>query len=739
MRTHNCLTVIFALVISIISLSACGGGGGGGVPTPSASEAATLTREAVNVLITGDEDFNAISQKLQQAINLDPSNKTPVFFKAIADYLSWLKPTLMDPAQTTDSLRVLYTDAGMYNAGEVSGLLQDLEFERQIIPFNCLGTGCTGYTVNTYRGHNYLFSSSQQDWTTAQIDCRSFGGDLVSVNDVDEDAWIASQLTENTWIGLYSGVTPIFPFIMHSFQWSNGEEDDYSNWDWMNVEPSWWASGENCVMMKATSYVWHNTTCGQSMKYVCEEIVDESQGDFRDSVPTGDEIRSFIVDNFIPRLEVLLADLEQLPSNFEYVLYNVDAGGSYFDGSAIDDTLTYWVDYGDVSAFKSVVSLTLAGLRGPLAYDWENLNMNDFDDAFIPVDIPGFINTNYPNLGTLLEQPQLSAARLDVEKAFQYYSEGILYITNETQLQSETGLLTMSRNSIYWGMPITIDPSKPIEFKKLWRGFDSEEDRQKFLDDVSYFKNWGQNIVSKFNVDVDHTFDHEPGGLEDPNLMITANFYQFWSGVVDYRNIYFKTITDPIDNITLIGVTSSNTLNDTNMLTAGGVIDKINGVILAPGDLQHKQGYAVRVDSPAIDTKTIDGNISDWSTNFTNVGLRPWAHVQPPRSDFGEVYVARDASNLFILLTSRMSSFDRAKVEVKSVNVYTYLDFWFVIGFFAWGPVATPIYSDTSSGTEIGIPLSNFGIDQWVEISVVMEPSSGGSWKRHKIFVKIVP
>jgi hypothetical protein len=81
----------------------------------------TMTRNAVADLLNSfddgsDEDFAGISADFEAAMTLDPSNKNPIFWKAMTDFLLWLQQTMLDPSDAIGKGRVLYESMGMVNA-----------------------------------------------------------------------------------------------------------------------------------------------------------------------------------------------------------------------------------------------------------------------------------------------------------------------------------------------------------------------------------------------------------------------------------------------------------------------------------------------------------------------------------------------------------------------------------------------------------------------------------------------
>ncbi|QXE23940.1 C-type lectin domain protein [Richelia sinica FACHB-800] len=77
----------------------------------------------------------------------------------------------------------------------------------------------------TYGGNEY-FLTTLDTWTGAQAQAQSAGGNLVTINDAAEQAWLVSTFGATTryWIGLTDRVTE------GSYAWVSGEPVTYTNW-----------------------------------------------------------------------------------------------------------------------------------------------------------------------------------------------------------------------------------------------------------------------------------------------------------------------------------------------------------------------------------------------------------------------------------------------------------------------------------------------------------------------------
>ncbi|MEM8502468.1 MAG: NF038122 family metalloprotease [Cyanobacteria bacterium P01_D01_bin.1] len=78
---------------------------------------------------------------------------------------------------------------------------------------------------HTYNGHTYLFSQAGT-WQEAQAEARQLGGNLVTINDAEEEAWIREVFSdsERLWTGINDAAAE------GEFEWISGETVTYTNW-----------------------------------------------------------------------------------------------------------------------------------------------------------------------------------------------------------------------------------------------------------------------------------------------------------------------------------------------------------------------------------------------------------------------------------------------------------------------------------------------------------------------------
>nr|XP_006813569.1 PREDICTED: macrophage mannose receptor 1-like [Saccoglossus kowalevskii] len=115
----------------------------------------------------------------------------------------------------------------------------------------------------------YKFNMIPIQWNSAQIECETYQGNLVSINDNVEQSFLNSKLSqisngESYWVGLNDlGVSGVY-------EWSDGQKVTYTNWG-VNQPDS--RTGD-CVSVTSGTLagLWYGTPCGDSMHYICERL-----------------------------------------------------------------------------------------------------------------------------------------------------------------------------------------------------------------------------------------------------------------------------------------------------------------------------------------------------------------------------------------------------------------------------------------------------------------------------------
>ena len=132
------------------------------------------------------------------------------------------------------------------------------------------GTVCTTCDVEYYGDDNvpYLFCwSSRLSWTRSETACQGYGYELVTLDDDDENTWVAdtayAYAASRWWIGLNDRDTE------GTYAWSSGDGVSYTNW--AAGEPNDPGGNADCVAIGRNDVdTWSDETCPAARPYVCE-------------------------------------------------------------------------------------------------------------------------------------------------------------------------------------------------------------------------------------------------------------------------------------------------------------------------------------------------------------------------------------------------------------------------------------------------------------------------------------
>jgi hypothetical protein len=123
----------------------------------------------------------------------------------------------------------------------------------------------------TYGGHDYLFVKTPRTWEQAQLLCSINGYKLVTINDADEETFLAKHEAaagiHNVWIGLNDRVSE------GVFSW-DGPPSSYTNWS--PGQPDNNANAEDCVVDRfgppggPVDERWNDDSCNNAYPFICE-------------------------------------------------------------------------------------------------------------------------------------------------------------------------------------------------------------------------------------------------------------------------------------------------------------------------------------------------------------------------------------------------------------------------------------------------------------------------------------
>uniref|UniRef100_A0A3B5QNG6 CD209 antigen-like protein C n=2 Tax=Xiphophorus maculatus TaxID=8083 RepID=A0A3B5QNG6_XIPMA len=122
----------------------------------------------------------------------------------------------------------------------------------------------------TFSSSCYFFSTSSGSWNKTREDCRNRGGDLVVINDDDEQNFLSTITNKETWIGLndmetegswkWVDDTPLTQLLTK--HWEQPQPDNGGG------DPKW--GEEDCAHI--TIYkLWNDRKCSASLQWICEK------------------------------------------------------------------------------------------------------------------------------------------------------------------------------------------------------------------------------------------------------------------------------------------------------------------------------------------------------------------------------------------------------------------------------------------------------------------------------------
>jgi hypothetical protein len=161
------------------------------------------------------------------------------------------------------------TDAGDLDSGNASGAdattgdasSTDASADVPIAPLTPPDASCDPAELN---GHNYWFCTANQGWDAARALCMGVGGDLVSINDAPEQAFIEQHAALGNWlIGLdqknASGASTVGEWEMVD----GSALTAYDNWGVLQPGNS------DCGVLGGNGR-WSSIACNNAENWICE-------------------------------------------------------------------------------------------------------------------------------------------------------------------------------------------------------------------------------------------------------------------------------------------------------------------------------------------------------------------------------------------------------------------------------------------------------------------------------------
>nr|XP_006816218.1 PREDICTED: uncharacterized protein LOC102809517 [Saccoglossus kowalevskii] len=159
---------------------------------------------------------------------------------------------------------------GYWNDGDCSKYFMSVcKKPKEVLPPTTVGlTNCdAGWIGSGYSCYRFE-STPTKTWSNAQTQCQAWGGNLATVNDNLEQAFLASILStlirnERYWIGLNDLSS------VGEYDWVDGEKVTYTNWG--DNQPD--TRTGDCVAMAVDNVpgLWYGHQCSESKYYICEK------------------------------------------------------------------------------------------------------------------------------------------------------------------------------------------------------------------------------------------------------------------------------------------------------------------------------------------------------------------------------------------------------------------------------------------------------------------------------------
>ena len=158
--------------------------------------------------------------------------------------------------------RYALTKSGVQYIGGLIG-----EAEAIIDEFSELNTLCQECTLYARGASSYAFCLAPQTWADARVECGMRGGDLVVIDDAQENDAIAGQISviEGTLGQWWFGLNDIA--LEGSYVWLDGLPLVYSRW--ALGEPNNFNGKENCAVLYDDSD-WNDAACLMLRGFLCE-------------------------------------------------------------------------------------------------------------------------------------------------------------------------------------------------------------------------------------------------------------------------------------------------------------------------------------------------------------------------------------------------------------------------------------------------------------------------------------
>lgn len=126
---------------------------------------------------------------------------------------------------------------------------------------------CGSWMSDPYNDFCYLFNYlSMRTWAEARADCVNQGGDLISITDPFEQAFVQGVIAQSPtgislWMGGHDSVTE------GGWEWTDGSPFRYIRWNAGNPDDYY---GEDCLSILINTGYWNDDNCQNDRGYICK-------------------------------------------------------------------------------------------------------------------------------------------------------------------------------------------------------------------------------------------------------------------------------------------------------------------------------------------------------------------------------------------------------------------------------------------------------------------------------------
>ncbi|XP_047200502.1 macrophage mannose receptor 1 [Hippoglossus stenolepis] len=126
---------------------------------------------------------------------------------------------------------------------------------------------CGSWMSDPFNDYCYLFNYlSMRKWAEARADCVNQGGDLISITDPYEQAFIQGVIQTSPtgislWMGGHDSITE------GGWEWSDGSPFRYIRWNAGNPDDYY---GEDCLSIIINNGYWNDDNCENNRGYICK-------------------------------------------------------------------------------------------------------------------------------------------------------------------------------------------------------------------------------------------------------------------------------------------------------------------------------------------------------------------------------------------------------------------------------------------------------------------------------------